>query len=150
MAVFPSEVKDDELDTLLTNANMWIRSFPNKDARERAVRDLIRRTGGRVMPGVPYLPEEMRTADDPDLIGQTRDAAGYPILPSEAEDVAYAESTRGSRRTRDLSLPSTKAKVPAAVTDTDTDISPPKRKRPRDEGTSQQSVSDTADTSQVC
>ncbi len=123
---FPG-VSLEELSDIVQRVNDSLDGLSTSE-KEDEIKDLIRRTSSRVLPGIPWLPPDYYGDDES---GRTvrnrrprrRDQEGKQILDSDDEIVAIKGGREPSKDPKNVALPKRSAKVPEPHTDTESSSS---------------------------
>ncbi len=121
----------EELDDIVRRLNESLDGLQSVE-KEDFVRQVINDTGSAIRPGVRYLPRRFYGENEerpPSGVKVDRD--GHEILDTEDEVPGYVKrpstESRRQKKPGDVTLPSTKAKLPPVVTDSES--TPSKRKQ---------------------
>ncbi len=127
--IIPQGVSLEELTDLVQRVNDRLDGL-SSDEKEEAVQTLIRRTGSRVLPGIPWLPRDFYQDDEFEYPSRPRrshrrDRDGKLVQDSDDEYiVAKPGKPNPDARKRDfVPLPRKSAKIPEPYTDSETSSS---------------------------
>ncbi len=120
---FP-DVTLDDLTDIVSRVNESLDGMSTAE-KENEIKDLIRRTSSRVLPGIPWLPHDYYGDDEPGRASRNRrprrrDQDGRPILDSDDEVVAIKDGRDPSNNPKNVALPKKTAKIPEPHTDSET------------------------------
>ncbi len=98
--------------------------------KEQEVRELIRRTSSRVMPGIRYLPQDYYPDDEVTEVrvrrSRRKDRDGQLVIDTDDEQIVISNEGKPTNSGRDknhVQLPSASAKLPDPYTDSETSSS---------------------------
>ncbi len=131
VAVTPEDVQD-----IVRRMNDYIDGMTLAQ-KEEAVAELIFATKSRVQPGIRFLPDKLYEEENipPEAMydddGRPVDDEGLPLLDTDDEIKAFQRGDSRSSNSRDVNMPSIKANVPDASTDSEGPFASKKDKRAR-------------------